>query len=88
MNTTTDRTTLRILDSTISSRQADPSEEPWTDKQNWRRLQKGMTKDAVTRILGEPERINRGIAYEFWYYPRGGDITFDDNGRLMSWSEP
>ena len=66
-----------------------PTEEgPWTDKANWRRLQKGMTREAVARILGEPERIDRGIAFEFWYYPNGGDVDFNDSGRVTSWSEP
>ena len=77
---------LRPLDSEI---QPAPTEEgPRTDKQNWRRLQKGMTREAVTRILGDPERINRYSTWESWNYPGFGYVTFDENGRVRSWSEP
>ena len=64
----------------------------WRNKSNWRRLRRGMTKDQVTELLGEPEKVDTGIALIFWYwgYPTSGaSVDFDANSsRLVGWSEP
>ena len=64
--------------------------EPWKDKANWRRLNKGMSKAELTRIFGEPGKIVSGYHFEIWYYPSplGGSVTIDDNNRVTGWSEP
>jgi len=63
----------------------------WEDKQNWRRLRKGMTKSEVRRLLGEAGKISaNAILGDTWYYPdaAGGRVRFDTGDRLKSWSEP
>jgi TonB family protein len=70
-----------------ATRQAAPTGKPWKDKQNWRRLELGMSTDAVARILGDPERINKDPNAELWRYPGGGSVVFW-NERLHHWSEP
>jgi outer membrane protein assembly factor BamE (lipoprotein component of BamABCDE complex) len=57
------------------------------DKSQWRKLQRGMSKDDVKKLLGEPGKISVSKYYEFWYYA-GGSATFDSKGRLDSWNEP
>jgi hypothetical protein len=57
------------------------------DKGQWRKLQRGMSKDDVKKLLGEPGKISVSKYYEFWYYA-GGSATFDSKGRLDSWNEP
>ena len=64
------------------------------EKVKWRRLQRGMSKEQVKNILGEPLRVD---AYSFighcWYYGNGGKVTFDHElfgtvYYLDSWYEP
>jgi outer membrane protein assembly factor BamE (lipoprotein component of BamABCDE complex) len=57
------------------------------DKSQWRKLQRGMSKDDVKKLLGEPGKVSVSKYYEFWYYA-GGSATFDSKGRLDSWNEP
>jgi hypothetical protein len=62
----------------------------WKDKANWRLLKKGMHKDQVRQILGEPPNIVANINYgDIWYYPdaQGGNASFDVKNLLTSWSE-
>ena len=59
----------------------------WKDKSQWRKLQRGMSKDDVRNLLGEPGKVSVGRYYEFWYYA-GGDVTFDKKARVDSWDEP
>ena len=62
----------------------------WKSKSNWRSLKKGMTKDDVERILGEPPKVVPNTHYgDIWYYPdaQGGFASFDTNGILTSWNE-
>jgi len=59
----------------------------WRDKSQWRKLQRGMSKDDVRKLLGEPGKISSAKFYEFWYYA-GGNVTFDNKGRLDYWDEP
>ena len=58
------------------------------DKAPWRSLQKGMGKDEIRKVLGEPDRIDQLGTREIWYYTGGGQITLDETGAAVSWSEP
>ena len=56
---------------------------------SWRQLSKGLSRDEVRTILGEPSRISGGDV-EFWDYNQNyssGRLTFF-RSRLYSWSEP
>jgi len=62
----------------------------WKDKANWRLLKKGMNKNDVERILGEPPKIVTNAYYgDTWYYPdlQGGNASFNTEDVLTSWSE-
>lgn len=63
------------------------SQAPNEDRSQWRKLQRGMSKDDVKKLIGEPGKVSVGKYYEFWYYG-GGSVTFDSKGRLDSWNEP
>jgi len=58
----------------------------------WRRITKGLSRDQVRGILGEPVKINGG-AFETWYYgqtasPYGpGTVRFYPND-VYEWVEP
>jgi hypothetical protein len=58
----------------------------------WSMLEEGMTKAEVRRILGEPDGIPPNSYLEIWDYSKtyGGScsVTFDENGRVESWSAP
>jgi hypothetical protein len=64
--------------------------EPWKDKANWRKLTKGMSKEEVTQLFGEPGKVATGYHFEIWYYPNpgGGSVTINDNSGVSGWSEP
>ncbi|SVE05319.1 uncharacterized protein METZ01_LOCUS458173 [marine metagenome] len=65
-----------------SSKKQSTSENPW------RELEKGMTKNEVRNLLGEPRKINvyKRID-EVWWYSGSKHLEFDiDTGRLVSWS--
>jgi hypothetical protein len=80
--TTTDKTV----------KQSSSSAEGWRDKQRWRQLKIGMTKDEVTAILGEPPKINASNSGDMWFYPDGlgglGSVSFRNRETVTSWSEP
>jgi hypothetical protein len=61
----------------------------WQSKKNWRSLEIGMKETQVTKILGEPVKIIKGIK-TFWYYPNlyGGYVSFDEKGSVTAWKEP
>ncbi len=62
----------------------------WKNKATWRLLRKGMGKDEVRQILGEPPKIVFNVHYgDIWLYPdmQGGNASFDKEGVLTSWSE-
>jgi outer membrane protein assembly factor BamE (lipoprotein component of BamABCDE complex) len=63
------------------------SQAPKEDRSQWRKLQRGMSKDDVKKLIGEPGKVSVAKYYEFWYYG-GGNVTFDSKGRLDSWNEP
>ena len=65
----------------------------WRNVSLWRGLFKGMSKEGVRGLLGEPGKVEEsGGALTFWYYgyPSGGSVTFDrdSNGSVWGWSEP
>ncbi|MCU0235563.1 MAG: outer membrane protein assembly factor BamE [Acidobacteria bacterium] len=62
----------------------------WKEKASWRLLKKGMSKTEVERVLGTPPKVVPNTHYgDIWYYPdsRGGNASFDIEGRLTSWDE-
>jgi hypothetical protein len=65
---------------------ADASNPAPTDRSQWRRLQRRMSKDDVKKLLGEPTTVSVSRFYEAWNYQRG-TVIFDGKGRLDSWSE-
>jgi hypothetical protein len=81
-NTTTEKTV----------KQSSSSAEGLRDKQAWRQLKIGMTKNEVTAILGEPPKINASNMGDTWFYPDSlgglGSVSFRDRETVNSWSEP
>ena len=68
-----------------------PPAEAWKDRSRWRTLRKGMSKDDVRSLFGEPTKIDAGSTLDFWYYgiyPNGGQVDFDPQGRVEGWREP
>ena len=61
----------------------------WQSKKNWRSLEVGMKEPQVTKILGEPVKVIKGVK-TFWYYPNmyGGHVSFDEKGVVSGWKEP
>jgi len=61
----------------------------WATTSTWRKLVKGMSKDNVRELMGEPSRISKRPPFEVWTYPpESGIIRFDDSGRVYGWDEP
>ena len=56
------------------------------DRSPWRMLQRHMSRDDVSKLLGEPPKVSVSRFYESWYY-LGGTVTFDGKGHLDSWTE-
>jgi hypothetical protein len=70
---------------------ADTPSAKWRNISLWRQLSKGMTQSQVEDVLGSPTKIEGGGVLTTWNYGSpglGGYITFDDKGRIYSWSEP
>jgi hypothetical protein len=63
-------------------------QRPKKDKASWRSLEKGMTKDQVKKILGEPTGVMNFNESEIWDYASGGSVRFDRSGRVLGWYEP
>ncbi len=61
----------------------------WQSKKNWRSLEVGMKETRVTKILGEPVKVIKGVK-TFWYYPNiyGGHVSFDEKGVVSGWKVP
>lgn len=60
-----------------------------SDKVNWRKLQKGMSKSDVERLLGSPARVDEFGSFATWSYEAGGDVMFDGRSQTVQrWSEP
>jgi hypothetical protein len=85
---------MAILDSSSSvsrvQQSVTPNQLKWEDKQNWRKLRTGMSKNEVTDLLGEPDRIDKFTSFEVWQYgyPGGGNVHFSSKEKIESWSEP
>jgi len=64
-------------------------DQGWQSKKNWRSLEVGMKEPQVTKILGEPVKVIKGVK-TFWYYPNmyGGYVSFDEKGSVNAWKEP
>lgn len=64
-------------------------DQGWQSKKNWRSLEVGMKEPQVTKILGEPVKVIKGVK-TFWYYPNmyGAYVSFDEKGAVNSWKEP
>jgi hypothetical protein len=64
-------------------------DQGWESKKNWRSLEIGMKDTQVTKILGEPVKVIKGVK-TFWYYPNmyGGYVSFDESGSVSAWKEP
>ena len=58
------------------------------DKLPWLSLKKGMSKDQVKKILGEPKGVMNFNEAEIWDYASGGSVRFDSSGRVLGWYEP
>lgn len=43
---------------------------------HWRKIEKGIDRETVKQILGEPSHIDNSIYDEDWAYPFGGRISF------------
>jgi outer membrane murein-binding lipoprotein Lpp len=55
---------------------------------NWRRLDMGMTMPEVSRLLGEPVRVD-ALGNINWLYQSGGMVTFDPRSKkVQGWQEP
>jgi hypothetical protein len=55
-------------------------------KESWRKLKKGMSKDEVRMLLGEPDRVTVSPSSTYWVFS-DGQIIFDDSDRVSYWSE-
>ncbi len=64
-------------------------DQGWQSKKNWRSLEVGMKEPQVTKILGEPVKVIKGVK-TFWYYPNmyGAYVSFDEKGAVNAWKEP
>jgi outer membrane protein assembly factor BamE (lipoprotein component of BamABCDE complex) len=64
-------------------------DQGWQSKRNWRNLEIGMKETQVTKLLGEPVKIIKGVK-TFWYYPNmyGSYVSFDEKGAVNAWKEP
>lgn len=65
---------------------AEQRTSPTKDRSQWRKLQRQMTKDAVRKLLGEPDTISVSRFSESWYYV-GGSVTFNSKGHVDMWCE-
>ena len=54
----------------------------------WRALRKGMTKDEVKRLLGEPKDMMKLNEFDVWDYAGGGIVRFGASGLVDNWYEP
>lgn len=63
--------------------------DAWERRANWRLLSKGMTKEKVRSILGEPESVEASGPFELWRWGGsfGPKVTLYDE-RVYGWEEP
>lgn len=86
--------TVQLLERRVTSLEAElreqsaPASVP-SGKENWRKLQHGMSPDDVEMLLGSPEKVHSTSVTITWYYPSGGHVRFDTRSRkLEAWREP
>ena len=73
----------RIVEKTV------PSAPPGL--RGWRQVTKGMTRQQIRSILGEPLRIRSSGGLEEWYFSvelYGSYVWFGSGDLVVSWSEP
>jgi hypothetical protein len=73
-----------LLGGARSSQSSAPTPPPISQ---WRKLNRGMSKDEVKKLMGEPNRVSVSRFFESWDYG-SGSITFTGKGRVDFWSEP
>ena len=64
--------------------------DAWKDRGRWLRLQRGMSRFDVLRLLGDPGKVSAYDGFERWEYPGalGARVNFDDRGRVAGWIAP
>lgn len=62
----------------------------WKNLANWRyELRKGMTREQVKTLMGEPDNITVYSFHEVWDYGAWlGGIDFTPSGKVSGWREP
>ena len=66
------------------------ADDRWKDPILWRRIKKGMDQDQITRLLGEPARVEAQIFATWYYHPtskRHSFVWFDE-GKVLGWEAP
>lgn len=79
----------QVPDEAIPARRPSSSQIKQGSKEAWRSLKLDMSKSEVGALLGEPDNIRKTRTSETWYFvsSAGAYVSFDENGRLESWSE-
>lgn len=75
----------------MSTAPAETTPRPkWKELVFWRILSRGISKKEVEEILGEPGKITEMSFQTIWHYnyPYGGQVTFGQDGKVTSWTEP
>ena len=70
-----------------AARSAQSNAQTAKDRSQWRMLKKGMSKDEVRKLLGEPDRVTVSKLFETWSFGVG-IVSFDGKGHVDFWSEP
>jgi hypothetical protein len=85
--------TVQLLERRMASLEAElreqsaPASIP-SGKENWRKLEKGMSEADVERLLGSPSKIDAYGPMTIWHYG-GGSVRFDGDSRTVNaWFEP
>ncbi|MCD6221494.1 hypothetical protein J7K25_05005 [bacterium] len=53
-------------------------------KEKWEQIKRGMYKEDVENLIGNPEEIEKKrTGEEIWYYYKKGSIKFDRRGRVI-----
>jgi len=60
--------------------------------EGWKRIERGLGRDEVTRLLGAPQQTFdlSGKKVWYYYYPAGGSgsVLFDPGGRVVGYQTP
>lgn len=60
-----------------------------SDLKNWRRIKRGMGETEVKQLLGEPNKIDAGVAFTYWKYHGYSYVMFDiKTMKVDGWKEP